>query len=73
MVKSGARFIAEGSNTWLAHQSPSTFSRHTESPKRDKAVWHALGEAANAGGVPTSRWHGTLNVCNGYLRRWVRS
>ena len=53
LVKSGARFIAEGSNMGCTQDAIDVFEAHRKSQK-EKAIWYAPGKAANAGGVAVS-------------------
>ena len=53
LIKSGARFIAEGSNMGCTQDAIDVFESHRKSHK-DKAIWYAPGKAANAGGVAVS-------------------
>lgn len=53
LIKSGARFIAEGSNMGCTQEAIDVFEAHRKSEK-DKAIWYAPGKAANAGGVAVS-------------------
>jgi len=53
LVKSGARFIAEGSNMGCTQGAIDVFEAHRKS-NGDKAIWYAPGKAANAGGVAVS-------------------
>jgi glutamate dehydrogenase (NADP+) len=53
LIKSGARFIAEGSNMGCTQDAIDVFEAHRKS-KKDKAIWYAPGKAANAGGVAVS-------------------
>ena len=53
LIKSGARFIAEGSNMGCTQDAIDVFEAHRKSQK-DKAIWYAPGKAANAGGVAVS-------------------
>ena len=53
LIKSGARFIAEGSNMGCTQEAIDVFEAHRRSEK-DKAIWYAPGKAANAGGVAVS-------------------
>jgi len=53
LIKSGARFIAEGSNMGCTQDAIDVFEADRKS-KGDKAIWYAPGKAANAGGVAVS-------------------
>ncbi|KUJ19639.1 putative NADP-specific glutamate dehydrogenase [Mollisia scopiformis] len=53
LVKSGARFIAEGSNMGCTQDAIDIFEAHRRE-KKDAAIWYAPGKAANAGGVAVS-------------------
>jgi glutamate dehydrogenase (NADP+) len=53
LVKSGAKFIAEGSNMGCTQQAIDVFEAHRKSEKTN-AIWYAPGKAANAGGVAVS-------------------
>jgi len=53
LVKSGARFIAEGSNMGCTQDAIDVFEAHRKS-KGKEAIWYAPGKAANAGGVAVS-------------------
>ncbi|KAG0648257.1 NADP-specific glutamate dehydrogenase [Hyphodiscus hymeniophilus] len=53
LIKSGARFIAEGSNMGCTQEAIDVFEANRKSEK-DKAIWYAPGKAANAGGVAVS-------------------
>jgi glutamate dehydrogenase (NADP+) len=53
LIKSGARFIAEGSNMGCTQDAIDVFETDRKS-KGDKAIWYAPGKAANAGGVAVS-------------------
>jgi len=53
LVKSGARFIAEGSNMGCTQDAIDVFESVRKS-KGKEAIWYAPGKAANAGGVAVS-------------------
>jgi len=53
LVKSGARFIAEGSNMGCTQDAIDVFEANRKS-KGTEAIWYAPGKAANAGGVAVS-------------------
>ncbi|EKD12453.1 uncharacterized protein L3040_001066 [Drepanopeziza brunnea f. sp. 'multigermtubi'] len=53
LIKTGARFIAEGSNMGCTQEAIDVFEAHRKSEK-EKAIWYAPGKAANAGGVAVS-------------------
>jgi glutamate dehydrogenase (NADP+) len=53
LVKSGARFVAEGSNMGCTQEAIEVFESHRKS-QGEKAIWYAPGKAANAGGVAVS-------------------
>ncbi|KAI4126899.1 MAG: hypothetical protein LQ347_004804 [Umbilicaria vellea] len=53
LIKSGAKFIAEGSNMGCSQEAIEVFEANRKSKKGD-AIWYAPGKAANAGGVAVS-------------------
>jgi glutamate dehydrogenase (NADP+) len=53
LIKSGARFIAEGSNMGCTQEAIDLFEAHRKE-KKGEAIWYAPGKAANAGGVAVS-------------------
>lgn len=53
LIKSGVRFIAEGSNMGCTQEAIDVFEAHRKSEKGN-AIWYAPGKAANAGGVAVS-------------------
>jgi len=53
LIKSGARFIAEGSNMGCTQEAINVFEKHRKE-KKSEAIWYAPGKAANAGGVAVS-------------------
>jgi glutamate dehydrogenase (NADP+) len=53
LIKSGAKFIAEGSNMGCTQEAIDVFETHRKSEKTN-AIWYAPGKAANAGGVAVS-------------------
>lgn len=53
LVKSGARFIAEGSNMGCTQEAINVFETHRKT-HGETAIWYAPGKAANAGGVAVS-------------------
>jgi glutamate dehydrogenase (NADP+) len=53
LIKSGARFIAEGSNMGCTQAAIDVFEKHRKE-KKSEAIWYAPGKAANAGGVAVS-------------------
>ncbi|KAJ0420784.1 Glutamate/Leucine/Phenylalanine/Valine dehydrogenase-domain-containing protein [Aspergillus carlsbadensis] len=53
LIKSGVRFIAEGSNMGCTQDAIDTFEAHRTANAGD-AIWYAPGKAANAGGVAVS-------------------
>ncbi|KAL3468258.1 Glutamate/Leucine/Phenylalanine/Valine dehydrogenase-domain-containing protein [Aspergillus heterothallicus] len=53
LIKSGVRFIAEGSNMGCTQDAIDTFEAHRTANPGD-AIWYAPGKAANAGGVAVS-------------------
>jgi len=53
LIKSGARFIAEGSNMGCTQDAIDVFEAHRKE-KKNEAIWYAPGKAANAGGVAVS-------------------
>lgn len=53
LIKSGARFIAEGSNMGCTQEAIDAFEAHRKE-KKGEAIWYAPGKAANAGGVAVS-------------------
>jgi len=53
LIKSGARFIAEGSNMGCTQEAIDIFEAHRRE-KKGEAIWYAPGKAANAGGVAVS-------------------
>lgn len=53
LIKSGARFIAEGSNMGCTQDAIDVFEAHRKANGKD-AIWYAPGKAANAGGVAVS-------------------
>lgn len=53
LIKSGARFIAEGSNMGCTQDAIDVFEAHRKSEGKN-AIWYAPGKAANAGGVAVS-------------------
>jgi len=53
LIKSGARFIAEGSNMGCTQDAIDIFEAHRKE-KKGEAIWYAPGKAANAGGVAVS-------------------
>lgn len=53
LVKSGARFIAEGSNMGCTQDAIDVFEASRKSSGKG-AIWYAPGKAANAGGVAVS-------------------
>jgi len=53
LIKSGAKFIAEGSNMGCTQEAIDVFEAHRKSEKTN-AIWYAPGKAANAGGVAVS-------------------
>lgn len=68
LVKSGARFIAEGSNMGCTQEAIDVFEAHRKSQK-EKAIWYAPGKAANAGGVAVS---GLEMAQNSQRLSWTR-
>ncbi len=53
LIKSGAKFIAEGSNMGCTQEAIDVFEADRRS-KGKNAIWYAPGKAANAGGVAVS-------------------
>jgi glutamate dehydrogenase (NADP+) len=53
LIKSGAKFIAEGSNMGCTQDAIDVFETHRKE-KGSEAIWYAPGKAANAGGVAVS-------------------
>lgn len=53
LIKSGAKFIAEGSNMGCTAEAIEVFEASRKS-KKNEAIWYAPGKAANAGGVAVS-------------------
>ncbi|CEL02597.1 Glutamate/Leucine/Phenylalanine/Valine dehydrogenase-domain-containing protein [Aspergillus pseudodeflectus] len=53
LIKSGVRFIAEGSNMGCTQDAIDIFEAHRTANPGD-AIWYAPGKAANAGGVAVS-------------------
>ncbi|KAL5338955.1 Glutamate/Leucine/Phenylalanine/Valine dehydrogenase-domain-containing protein [Aspergillus crustosus] len=53
LIKSGVRFIAEGSNMGCTQDAIDIFEEHRNANAGD-AIWYAPGKAANAGGVAVS-------------------
>lgn len=53
LIKSGAKFIAEGSNMGCTQDAIDVFEKVRREKKGD-AIWYAPGKAANAGGVAVS-------------------
>jgi len=68
LVKSGARFIAEGSNMGCTQDAIDVFEASRKSEK-EKAIWYAPGKAANAGGVAVS---GLEMAQNSQRLSWTR-
>lgn len=53
LIKSGCKFIAEGSNMGCTQEAIGVFEKARKEKKGD-AIWYAPGKAANAGGVAVS-------------------
>ncbi|TID15581.1 NADP-specific glutamate dehydrogenase [Venturia nashicola] len=53
LVKSGAKFVAEGSNMGCTQEAITVFEE-TRKTKKNDGVWYGPGKAANAGGVAVS-------------------
>ncbi|KAL4809086.1 Glutamate/Leucine/Phenylalanine/Valine dehydrogenase-domain-containing protein [Aspergillus unguis] len=53
LIKSGVRYIAEGSNMGCTQEAIDVFEAHRLANPGD-AIWYAPGKAANAGGVAVS-------------------
>lgn len=53
LVKSGARFVAEGSNMGCTQEAIDVFEAQRKE-KKGESIWYAPGKAANCGGVAVS-------------------